>query len=395
MAMGETKNGHLDRRAVLKVGVGGAAASVASDLWAKPVPQVPRRTLGKTGEQIPILLFGAAMKLDPRFDPKIAEAMRYGVNYIDAADCYGGGTCEPAVAAFHRRMKARKKLWITSKSDQHDPKGFERTLNASLKKLETDYVDMYYLHALQDAAHLSPKLFALVERLKKAKKIKYFGFSCHHENVVELMNRAAELPAVDSIMFRYNFRKYGDKALNQAIDRCKKANIGLIAMKTQGSEVSFADAWKKFEQTGRWTKHQAVLKAVWADERITAAVSHMDSFKKLKENIAAAVDRSKLTEHETEALRKYAEATRAAACDGCEHLCNPAVDGPVQIGKTLRYLMYHDLYGQPEEAHALFAQLPEAARALRHYDFAPARRACPHQVDIVALMRRAADVFAV
>ena len=50
-------------------------------------------------------------------------------------------------------------------------------------------------------------------------------------------------------------------------------------MKTQGSEASASrDAWQKFEQTGKWTKHQAVLKAVWADDRIAAAVcSDMDN----------------------------------------------------------------------------------------------------------------------
>ncbi len=153
---------------------------------------------------------------------------------------------------------------------------------------------MYFLHALKDADFLNDELKTTVERLKKEGKIHHFGFSCHDGNVVELLQPAAETPWVESVMFRYNFRQYGDKKLNQAIDACAKANVGLIAMKTQGSEASFQDAWKKFEQTGKWTKHQAVLKAVWADDRITAAVSHMDTFEKLKQNIAAAVDKTDL-----------------------------------------------------------------------------------------------------
>ena len=90
-------------------------------------------------------------------------------------------------------------------------------------------------------------------------------------------------------MFRYNFRTYGDKKLNKAIDAAARANVGLIAMKTQGSAMSFAGKWEPFKKSGKWTRHQAVLKAVWADERITAAVSHMDTFKKLKENIEAVI----------------------------------------------------------------------------------------------------------
>lgn len=46
-------------------------------------------------------------------------------------------------------------------------------------------------------------------------------------------------------MFRYNFRQYGNKELNTAIDACAKADVGLIAMKTQGSESGIADAWKR------------------------------------------------------------------------------------------------------------------------------------------------------
>ena len=62
-------------------------------------------------------------------------------------------------------------------------------------------------------------------------------------------------------MFRYNFRQYGNDKLNRGIDACVKAKVGLIAMKTQGSEASFRDAWKKFEKSGKWNKYQAVLGA--------------------------------------------------------------------------------------------------------------------------------------
>jgi hypothetical protein len=391
----------LTRRGLLTLGTAasGAAligstlpgAALAAD--PQPLPQVPRRVLGKTGQKIPILLFGGAMKLDQRFDPKMAEAVRFGVDYLDAADCYGGGTCEQAVGAFHTTAKNRDRLWITSKSDRHDPEGMAETLDRSLKLLRTNRVDMYFLHGLSDAGALSPEMFKRVERAKKEGKLKYFGFSCHSGNVVELLDKAAANDAVDAVMFRYNFRQYGNKELNAAIDRCAKAKVGLIAMKTQSSEGSFADAWKKFEQTGKWNKFQAVLKAVWADERIAAAVSHMDTFEKLRENIAAALDKTTLGAAELEALNKYAEATRAFACDGCDHLCNPSVDAPVRIGDTMRALMYHDSYGDPEKARALWEKMPEAARPLRTVDFTPANRACPNGINVAWHMQRASELF--
>jgi predicted aldo/keto reductase-like oxidoreductase len=388
------------RKLIQNAATAGAAASlVGGAAHAAPpkdekLPQVPRRRLGKTGQDIPILVMGGSMRFDQRFDPKLAECLRFGVNYFDVADCYANGTSETAVGNFHSRMRNRKDIWITSKSDAHDPEGFEATVNTSLKKMKTDYVDLYFLHALKDGSYLTADLAKLAERLKKEGKIKYFGFSCHSGNVDQLMMQASKLSWIDAIMFRYNFRKYGDKELNAAIDACKKADIGLIAMKTQGSEASFAGAWQKFEKTGKWTKHQAVLKAVWADERIAAAISQMDNFEKLRQNIAAALDKSELSQSEVDALHRYAEATRSFACDGCDHLCNPAVDAPVRIGDTMRYLMYNDVYGQPDEARKLFrSRLPVEAQKLSGIDFTAANARCPNGVNIAYHMARAAQVF--
>ena len=398
------KKNEISRRDLLKLSAGAGAMTLmggglmsrlasAQDAKDAPMPQVPRRVLGKTGKKIPILVLGAAVPLDPKFDPKLSEALRFGVDYIDAADCYGGGTCEAAVGSWLAQATTRDKVWITSKSDQHDPAGFEATLNAGLKRMNTDYFDMYFLHALQDAKYVSRDLAPVVDRLKKSGKFRHFGFSCHDGNVAELLQVAARTSWVDCVMFRYDFSKYGDKELNAAIDACAKANVGLIAMKTQRSAMSFQDKWEKLT-VGKWTKHQAVLKAVWADERLTAAISHMDTFEKLKQNIAAALDDVELGAAEWDQLHHFAAATRASACDGCEHICNPAVDAPVRIGTTLRFLMYHDTYGEQGKAKELFrTQLPREAQSLSGVDFAAANAVCPHGVDVVAHMKRAAEVF--
>jgi uncharacterized protein len=393
----------LGRRELLRAGSVAAAGAALGTLAPRdalaeePAPQVPRRRLGKTGKEIPILLMGGAMQLDQVLDPKLGEALRHGINYFDTADCYAGGTSETAVGSFVARTKTREKVWITTKSDQWDAAGLQKTFATSLQRLKTDRVEMLFLHQLDDPKPLGDSEVArTAERLKKEGKIGSFGFSCHSGNVVELLNKASKLSWIDAIMFRYSFRQYGDKALNEAIDACAKADIGLIAMKTQSSESS-PDHWKKFQQGGRWSKHQAVLKAVWEDKRIAAAVSHMDNFDKLMANIAAAVDKTKLGALDRQRLEQYAHATRAYACDGCEHLCNPAVEqqAPVQIGTTLRHLMYHDVYGQQDEARRRFALLPEASRRLAGVDFSLANAACPHGVDIAAHMARAAEVFGV
>jgi hypothetical protein len=358
-----------------------------------PLPQVPRRTLGKTGEKIPILLMGGAMNLDQVFDPKLAECLRFGVNYYDTADCYAGGKSETAVGNFVALSKKRDAVWITTKSDNHTPEGLEKVLFKSLEKLRTNHVDMFFMHQLTNEKYLNDDMAKMSEKLKKEGKIRHFGFSCHSSNVAELLTKASQLSWIDAIMFRYNFRSYGDRELNLAIDACHKAGVGLIAMKTQGSAVSFEGKVKQFENAN-FTKAQAVLKAVWSDERITAAVSHMDTLDKLKQNIAAALNKTTLAQADFESLEQYAQATRHTYCEGCQHICGAAVPVEIEIGTTLRYLMYHDAYNEPEKARNLYAQLPETARRIEDVDFSKAVELCPNGVDIATHMKRAAKTLA-
>lgn len=400
--------GSLTRRELLRQGgvVSGGAlvgqaglASLAREAHALAAGKdgqasaMPQRVLGKTNQRIPILLQGGSMSWNTKWDPKLPEAIKQGVTYLDAAWIYSGGTNELAIGSFLERTKLRKKLWITSKSTLHDPEGFERRLDESLSRMKTSYVDMYYLHMLRDPSMLSSKLLRKVERLKQSGKLRHFGFSCHHENVAELLQTAAKTPWVESVMFRYNFRRYGDAELNRAMDAAHRAGVGLIAMKTQGSAVSFEKTWQKFQQTGKWNKYQAVLKAVWADERISAAVSDMDSLEKIRENAAAARDPRKLGALDVEELRRYAAATRSIACDGCAHLCEPALSRPIPVATTLRYLMYHDSYDKRELARSLYRALPPESRRLEGVDFSAGTAACPNGLDLETHVRRAASVL--
>lgn len=398
--MSDSKRTTFTRRQALAMGGAASAALLAEGALApaslfaatEGVAQVPRRVLGKTGKEIPILLLGGGGGFDMRFDPRLAEALRYGVNYVDAADCYVRGKTEIALGKFHTRFKNREQLWITSKSDAHDPKGFEETVDQSLERMQTDYVDMYFLHAVKRTDPFTPELQETVARLKEEGKIRHFGFSCHDGNVAELLHLAAETPWVECVMFRYNFHRYGDAELNAAIDAAHAANVGLIAMKTQGSEAK-RDLWKRYDGEGQWNKYQSVLRLVWDDPRIAAAVSDMETLDMLRENIAAALDDTQVSAVERETIERYAAATRAFACDGCDHLCGPAVGDHVRIGDTIRYVMYHDVYDRPQHARELFAALPRAARDLEGTDFTPANEACPHGVDVAAFMRRATEVL--
>lgn len=361
----------------------GAAPGVA------PAPSIPQNVLGKTGQRIPRLLLGTVV---PAGLPQLKLAYDLGVTYFDTADCYGGGKAENLIGRFVEKSGVRKNLWLTTKSDNHDPRGMEELLTRSLERLHTDYVDMFFLHALTDINVLNAELKSTVERLRKQGKLRFFGFSTHAPNCADTLAASADLGWIDAVMFKYNFRAYGDLELNRAIDKAKEASVGLIAMKTQASAFSFLQKVEPFEAKG-FNRHQSVLKAVWEDRRIDAVVAEMTNAQQLEQNVAAARDLTRLGSATMERLQRHADATAHLYCHGCEHLCARALDRPVALADTMRCLMYHDEYGDPARARGVFQALPAELRDLRSIDFSPAARACPYKVDVVALMRRAAEVL--
>ncbi|HNR32752.1 MAG TPA: aldo/keto reductase, partial [Candidatus Hydrogenedentes bacterium] len=258
--------------------------------------------------------------------------------------------------------------------------------------LETDYLDMFFLHMITEERLLGPDYIRMAEELKRAEKIRFFGFSCHDGNVAELMTAAAKAGGgIDAVMFRYNFRQYGDVALNKAIDACKAAGIGLIAMKTQASVPADLEAVVKF-QSRNFTLGQAKLKSVWADERIDAAVSGLTNIELVMENTAAAMSPVKLSMDEFMQLNRLAALTAHAHCLGCNQRCEPRANG-LGIADMLRYLMYHECYGESEEARALYRALPREARDFEAIDLSDATTACPQGIRIAERLAQARRVL--
>ncbi len=388
------KKSRITRRDFLSTSAAaGAGAVLATTLpmgAADAARTLPKTTLGKTGEKVSILGFGGALSITPQL---LNAALAEGVTYLDTAQGYGNGKSESSIGRILEKNGRRNDCFIVTKCTNHGTAPFASTLDESLDRLKTNHVDLYYLHNLGDPDRLDDEMKATAEGLKKSKKIRFFGFSSHHDNMVPTLNRAAEVGFVDVIMLKYNFRSYDDKELNLALDRCTKAGIGLVAMKTQGgAEESFQGRVEPFMEKG-FNQHQAALKAVWKDDRIHNIVSAMKNLKQLRQNAAAGREKT-LGAAEGEALLRYAARTDHLYCRGCAHICESRVDAPLRIADTLRYRMYHNNYGDVAQARELFRELPREARGLAGVDFASAEAACPHGLAIGSMMREAAEKLA-
>jgi hypothetical protein len=265
-------------------------------------------------------------------------------------------------------------------------------IDAALEQLQTDYLDLYLMHGIDSVRMLEQPFLEAGERLRRSGKTRFFGFSCHAGNVVELLNKAAQVGGIDAILFRYNFRRYGDRELNLAIDNCKRAGIGLLAMKTMGSIPPDMEDVVQF-RSRNFTLAQAKLKSVWADERIDSLVSEMDSVRVARENIAAAKSQTPLTAQESHQLNQLAALTANYACNGCSHLCEAAVGGKGAVEAPLRYLMYYECYGKTQRARELYNRIPPAARSLEPGELRKAAAACPQGIDIAARLHLARTVL--
>jgi hypothetical protein len=325
----------------------------------------------------------------------LQQALNWGVTYWDTAAGYNGGKSEGGIGMFlEKNPQARKDLFLVTK---HDGGEMSAALDQSLAKLKTDYVDMYFLHGSTGGFSAETKAWA--EKMKAAKKIRFFGFSTH-SNMEQNLQDAAKAGWIDGIMLKYDYRLMQTDAMKAAMDAATKAGIGLTAMKTQNKTPIGTDTEADLKLGGHFIKsgfsqQQAQLKALWENPQLATLCSQMGSVTVLHSNIAAALDKTALTAADHAALREYAAATRSRHCAGCTQFCETALNNQVPVGDVMRCLMYHRSYGDQELARTVFGKLPETARrGLAGFDYAAAERACPHGLPIGQLMREADELFA-
>jgi uncharacterized protein len=350
--------------------------------------QMPRRELGKTGVTIPILHLGTAQSMDPVYDKVMHRCLGEGVDWIDTAMSYGWGSSHKAIANFVSQIGNRKKVWITTKSSSWTSSGFEKDADKCRDQLKTDFLDLYLIHGINDPNDIDPAYLKAGDNLKRTGKIRLFGFSIHGGDQVGALNKAAKIGGIDAIMFRYNFRQYNDRDLNLAIDACKKAGIGLIAMKTMGGVSAKNEKVLRFKSQN-FSLAQAKLKSVWADERIDSIVSEMQNVQQAKENAAAAKSVTALAAGEFHQLNLLAAKTDHLACIGCSHICESRITGKTRIADQLRFLTYFEAYGKEGRAREMYHSLPPERRSFNEKDLAEAMKACPQKINIPARLKKA------
>jgi uncharacterized protein len=181
----------MNRRAFVSVAGAAFAAQTGSAATLKS-GDIPRRTFGKTGESLTII--GQAGGRFPMisFDEAKAITLRayeLGINYFDTAALYWNGRSEEVYGAVLPPF--RKKIFLTTKAAGRTRKEAEALLDASLRRLKTDYVDLWQMHQVSEIDEVE-KIFGpggaieAFEAAKKAGKCRFIGFTGHHDPYVHL-----------------------------------------------------------------------------------------------------------------------------------------------------------------------------------------------------------------
>jgi predicted aldo/keto reductase-like oxidoreductase len=405
------KKGNYSRRDFIKsagaAGLGSALiplsaltqAQASSAANGSEQMMVPTRPFGKTGANVSILSLGGVLRSSDQLI--FRQAFKMGVTYWDTADSYGRGKNEKAIGKYFAKFpNDRKKIFLVTKAGTSDPQKLTEKLNTSLQRMNTSYVDLYFVHYVKNVKKsLTAEVKGWAEKAKAEGKIRFFGFSTH-KNMENTMLAAAKLGWIDGIMMSYNYRLMVKDKMKSAVDACVKAGIGLTAMKTQaafsayfyssiGSETD--DALKMTESFIKkgYTAEQAKLKAVWENPNIASICSAMPNMTILQANVAAALNKKNLSEGDKIRLQQYAQHTAPGYCAGCANICESAVDLDVPISDLLRYSMYHHSYGDRETALTLFNALsPEVKSNILRADYSAAEKNCPQKIQIGKVLKK-------
>jgi predicted aldo/keto reductase-like oxidoreductase len=366
------------------------------------------RTLGRTGLEVSGLGIGTEhLRGQPRETvvSTLRRAMDRGVSYFDvifALPEYLDHLRE-AFQGCRDGVLLTAHLGSTERGGQYyktrTARRCETSLLDVLRRLDTDHVDVLFLHnfnAVKDwDGALGSGYLDLATRLRDAGKARFLGISGHYPEVMAL---AVEAGLVDVVMFPINLFSHAMPGRTELLDLCLRQNVGVVAMKPFGGG-------KLLNKRGtiRVPAYQAAGTAFKA--RIPGGITPAQclSYVLAQRGVSMALPGVK-NETELEKAIQTLEATAAerdfsglladfgryveGECTYCNH-CLPC-PVTIDIGEVTHLLDLADL-GLTADLRAAYQAL--AVRASACTECGACTKRCPFGVDVVANMRRAAALF--
>ena len=361
---------------------------------ARPNSVQSLREIGTTGLKVADISFGSS-RLRKGEEALVHHALERGVNYFDTAESYTNGQSESTLGNALKGKRDQVILASKQFAGANSKRGpMMRELESSLQRLQTDHVEFYFNHAVNDISRLqNEEWFEFTELAKAQGKIQYTGISGHAGRLIDSLDYAVDNKLIDVMLVGYNFgqdpkfyesitRSFDFVAtqpdLPRVLSKAKSVGIGVIAMKTlMGARLNDL---RQFEDTGN-TFAQAAFRWTLSNTDVDALIVSMTSIDQIDEYLGAS-GASVLASEDLALLREYAALNGASyckhACNACEGSCPWGVD----IANVLRTRMYATDYEDLSFARSEYAGIANNASACLGCDGQPCQSACPHQLAI-------------
>jgi len=244
----------ISRRRFIETAAAGTVAAQALPAFETDSKTgMPMRTLGKTGAKVSVLAFGSgsrflAYKDEDKALAALTKALDLGITYVDTAYGYGKGQSETWIGKI--MPQRRKSLWLATKIDARGYDAAQRVLEGSLKRLQTDHVDLLHIHSLTDENDLKAAeegVLKVIQMAKEQKMARFIGITSHTDPAV--LKLALERHDFDCTQMALNVAKAGmakgisgygeshsDSFQSLALPVANRKKMGVIAMKIFAQE---------------------------------------------------------------------------------------------------------------------------------------------------------------
>ena len=224
------------------------SAGISRQAWAAGTTNgVPLRIFGHTGEKVSIVGIGGYHLARPGVDAEesiriVRSGLDQGINFLDNCWDYNGGESEIRMGKA-LRDGYRQKAFLMTKIDGRNKATATSQINESLKRLQTDRIDLLQFHEVirdndPDRIFAAGGALEAVLEAKKAGKIRYIGFTGHKSPDIHmkmLTTASAHQFTFDSVQMPLNVMDHHfDSFEAKVLPILQKQNIGVLAMKSMG-----------------------------------------------------------------------------------------------------------------------------------------------------------------
>jgi len=323
----------------------------------------------------------------------VHAAIDRGINYIDTAHSYMNGVNEEVVGSVMKTK--RNKVFLTTKVKLNNPKEVPTMMETSIKRLQTDHVDLMMIHVTDKREQVFNEDFMkMFDNAKKKGICRFIGVSTH-SNQAEVLNAVVDSKFWDAVLVGYN--AVSPAEVGAAIERARRAGVAIIAMKILLNPAT--NPWTELQDIrkdtrGKISKSQALIKWVLDDPYVDTTIPGMTSFEHLKDN--AAIMGMPMSFGERRTLQRFGESLKGryccgvAGCTGCLEQCPKGV----RVNDINRCLNYAYGYGDIDLARENYSDLPSTSKVTVCADCEECVVKCVNGLNLTHTIQRAKELFA-